>query len=72
MALVSLRQLLDHAADNDYGVRDPLLPNADRLLSEHELRRGRDGLAANRLISREVGMVNVHLMGYIDEHRSPL
>jgi hypothetical protein len=27
------------AADNDYGVRDPLLPNAARLLSEHELRR---------------------------------
>ncbi len=27
------------AADNDYGVRDPLLPNASRLLSEHELRR---------------------------------
>ncbi len=25
--------------DNDYGVRDPLLPNADRLLSKHELRR---------------------------------
>jgi len=27
------------AADNDYGVRGPLLPNAARLLSEHELRR---------------------------------
>lgn len=27
------------AGDNDYGVRDPLLPNAHRLLSEHELRR---------------------------------
>jgi hypothetical protein len=27
------------AADNDFGVRDPLLPNAARLLSEHELRR---------------------------------
>jgi len=26
-------------ADNDYGVRDPLLPHAARLLSEHELRR---------------------------------
>jgi hypothetical protein len=26
-------------AQNDYGVRDPLLPNADRLLTEHELRR---------------------------------
>jgi hypothetical protein len=34
-----VKRVREMAVDNDYGARDALLPNAERLLSEHELRR---------------------------------
>jgi hypothetical protein len=54
------------AADNDYGVRDPLLPNADRLLSGHELRRLAYGQALNDRLRLEIAKHCVE-WGQIDE-----